>query len=108
MSGGRGVLMVTTARGPEPINRQRFHPSFLARHTASRLLGDGLVHAFSRTRERIKREIVSPEGLARVVNESRDGWAPFCASGLMQDELPGAPVPTRDVTCVLCVAGLLR
>ena len=97
----RGVLLVATVRGLEPIDRQRFAAGFWARHEASRRLDDGLVHAFATTR------------VATRMDRNDDvltceGWATFCASSLSHAELPGAPCPLEDITCVACMAGLLR
>jgi hypothetical protein len=94
-------LLVATARGMEPVDRQRFAAAFVAKHEASRLLGDGLVHAFSPTRANVR---MSPGSEALRI----DGWAPYCVSNLSHKELPGAPCPLGNVTCIACMVGLFR
>jgi hypothetical protein len=81
----------------EPIDRQRFAPDFLARWDCSRLLGDGLVHAFSPKRSIVRMSPASPP-------IEHNGWATFCVSSLGHAELPGAPVPKGNVTCVACIS----
>lgn len=108
MKDARGVLLAATARVLEPLDRQRFAAGFLARHEASRGLGDGLVHAFSPTHERLRRAVETPEGVERTRIEDRHGWAPYCVSGLSHNELPGYPCLLENVTCVACIAGLVR
>lgn len=107
MKDDRGVLLIATARGMVPIDRQRFAAGFLAKHEASRWLRDGLVHAFSQTRHNLKRNVTTPEGIECVITERDDGWATFCVSQLSHKNLPGMPCPIENVTCVACVAAML-
>lgn len=92
-------FMVATARGMEPIEKQRFAPNFLAKWTKSQMLGDGLVHAFSKTHESLRVN-------GRI--ETHRGWATFCESYLTHNELPGKKASMKKITCVACLVGLGR
>ena len=72
-------------------------------HDASRLLGDGLVHAFERQHGI---DIIIHDEVLRDNASAR--WVPMCEPRLRHTALPGAICPLPDVTCVRCVAELMR
>lgn len=74
---------------------------FLNRHERSVLMPDGLVHMFSPCNERLR----YPDGRIRL----HDGWAPYCAQGLMfketltNDVIQEVDRATSPITCIQCL-----
>lgn len=97
MRDARGVLLVATVRGMRPID-DPWPSNFEARWVRSQRLGDGLVHAFSPTHERLR--TVHHEA------HTHRGWATFCAPMTSHNHLPGETciVATEPITCVICAS----